>query len=330
MKYRTFPRTELTVSELGFGAWTLGTGWWGKIEDNDGISLIHKAYDLGINFFDTADTYAEGKSESLVGEALKDRRDKVIIATKFGYDIYNNPPREGHRERPQDFSPKFIRFALENNLKRLQTDYIDLYQLHNPRVEVIRRNEVFETLEKLREEGKIRYYGSALGPDIGWFEEGAASMERRHVHSLQIIYSILEQDPARQFFPIAKEEQVGLQVRVPHASELLTDKFSDVPTFAPGDHRSFRKKEWLEEGMKKVAEVKFLTKDGSITMGQAAIKFCLSQPMVVTVLPNLTTAEEIEEYTAACDGNYLSTLTMDRLSDLYDKNFYLEEKAPAG
>src|SRR5437867_3259344 len=140
MKYRTFPRTELTVSELGFGAWTLGTGWWGQIDDKDAIALIQKAYDLGINFFDTADTYAEGKSESLVGEALKDRRDKTIIATKFGYDIYNNPPREGHRERPQDFSPKFIRFALEQSLKRLQTDRIDIYQLHNPRVEAIRKD----------------------------------------------------------------------------------------------------------------------------------------------------------------------------------------------
>ena len=216
MKYRNLPRTDLLLSEVGFGVWTVATNWWGRIPEEMRRSLLEEALELGINFFDTADTYGEGYGEEVLAKFMGHRRHEMIIATKFGYDFYDTTtPRIGHQERPQKFEPEFIRFACEQSLRRLNTDYIDLYQLHNPRVPAIESDEVFETLEDLKHEGKIRFYGSALGPDIGWFEEGQLSMEERHVNSIQIIYSILEQDPAKDFFPIAAKEAVGLLSRVP-------------------------------------------------------------------------------------------------------------------
>ena len=176
MKYRNLGKTDLEVSEVGFGVWTVSTGWWGKIDERDGIALLDQALDLGINFFDTGDTYGLGYGEEILAKALGKKRNHIIIGTKFGYDFYTHVEREGHQERPQDFSPEFVRYACEQSLRRLNTDHIDLYQLHNPRLEAIESDDLFETLEALVEEGKIRYYGSALGPDIGWFEEGEASM----------------------------------------------------------------------------------------------------------------------------------------------------------
>jgi aryl-alcohol dehydrogenase-like predicted oxidoreductase len=202
----------------------------------------------------------------------------LILATKFGYDFYDKTvPREGHKERPQRFDREFVTFACEQSLRRLRTDYIDLYQIHNPRNTTLDQDELFETLEQLQFEGKIRYYGVALGPDIGWFEEGETAMRRRHVDSAQIIYSILEQEPARDFFPIAEEEQVGLLSRVPHASEVLTGRYIEPPKFDGSDHRSHRRLEWMNQALERVEAVKFLaSEDMDRTMSQAAIKFCLA------------------------------------------------------
>ena len=165
MKYRNLPRTDLLLSEVGFGVWTVATNWWGRIPEEMRRSLLEEALELGINFFDTADTYGEGYGEEVLAKFMGHRRHEMIIATKFGYDFYDTTtPRIGHQERPQKFEPEFIRFACEQSLRRLNTDYIDLYQLHNPRVPAIESDEVFETLEDLKHEGKIRFYGSALGP----------------------------------------------------------------------------------------------------------------------------------------------------------------------
>src|SRR3990172_10480840 len=131
MKYRTVENTDLQVSAVGFGLWTVSTTWWGIEDDAVGLGLLRQAYDLGVTLYDTADTYGQGKGETMLAEALGHVRDRIVIASKFGYDFYNNPPREGQRELPQDFSPRFVRFALEQSLKRLNTDYIDLYQAHN-------------------------------------------------------------------------------------------------------------------------------------------------------------------------------------------------------
>ena len=327
MKYRRLPRTDLNLSEVGFGVWTVATNWWGRIEESDRIRLLQESIDRGVNFFDTADTYGEGYGEEILAKALGKERNNIVIATKFGYDFYTNVEREGHTERPQKFEPEFIRYACEQSLKRLKTDYIDLYQLHNPRLAAIEDDEVFDTLDELVKEGKIRYYGSAIGPDIGWFEEGEASMRERNVSSVQIIYSILEQDPANRFFPISDEEEVGLLSRVPHASETLTDKFREPPEWDPSDHRSHRRHLWMVEAIKKADQVRFLAEETGRTMAQAAIKFCLAQPTIVTILPNITNSQELAEYCAAPEVPDLEQDECNYIYDLWDNSFYLEEPA---
>ena len=329
MKYRRLPRTDLDLSEVGFGLWTLGTDWWGKIEEQDKVLLLEKAVDLGINFFDTADTYGEGYGEEILAKALGHKRHNIIVATKFGYDFYNKIERIGHQERIQKFEPDFIRFACEQSLRRLKTDFIDIYQLHNPRIDTIEKDEVFAVLDDLVAEGKLRYYGSAIGPDIGWFEEGEASMRGRQVHSLQIIYSILEQEPARRFFPIAEDEQVGLISRVPHASEVLTGRYSEPPAFDPSDHRAHRKHDWMVQALKKVDQVKFLAEDTDRTLSQAAIKFCLAQGSIISVLPNITNAGDLTGYASATETPDLTDDENQQLDELWENGFYLEEASAA-
>ena len=329
MKYRHLPRTDIELSEIGFGLWTVATNWWGRIEESDGVRLLQKASNLGITFFDTADTYGTGYGEDILAKALGSQRHNIVIATKFGYDFYDSIERIGHKERTQRFEPDFIRFACEQSLKRLKTDYIDLYQLHNPRLDAIEKDEVFDLLETLVTEGKIRHYGSALGPDIGWFEEGEASMRERQVRSIQIIYSILEQEPARRFFPIAEEEQVGLLSRVPHASEVLAGRYAQPPTFDPGDHRAHRKQEWMAQALRKASQVEFLAQETDRTPAQAAIKFCLAQGTIVSVLPNFTNLDELLEYSSAVDTPDLTKDESERIDDLWAKDFYLAEASHA-
>jgi aryl-alcohol dehydrogenase-like predicted oxidoreductase len=323
----------MSVSEIGFGVWSVGSTWWGITDDAVGIKLLQQAYDLGINFFDNGDSYGDGKAERLQARALKQVRDKIIVATKFGYDFYNqsqDPERPGHKERPQDFSPAFVRKALEGSLERLETDYIDLYQLHNPRLSAIESDELFATLEDFKTEGKIRHYGVALGPDIGWEDEGLASMRARRVPSLQIIYSILEQDPARAFFPVAEECGIGLLSRVPHATGMLDGTYSPDTPFPANDHRSHRKQEWLEESMRKVAQVDFLYgPDAGRTIAQAAIQFVLSQPIIASVLPNITSEAELIQFAEAPDTPPLTQGERARLEDLYQTNFGLERQPVA-
>jgi len=330
MKYRQLPGTDLQLSEIGFGVWTVATNWWGNIPEEQRAELLENALELGVNFFDTADTYGEGYGEEILAKVLGYRRHEMVIATKFGYDFYDKTtPREGHQERPQKFDPEFVRFACEQSLRRLRTDYIDIYQLHNPKMDAVENDELFETLDELQREGKIRRYGAALGPDIGWFEEGELVMKERQVRSVQIIYSILEQDPAKAFFPIAQDQQVGLLSRVPHASEALTGRYTEAPTFAEGDHRSHRRVEWLREALRKVEQVKFLAgEDTGRTLSQAAIKFCLYQPTIVTVLPNFTNLEELRDYTGAVDAPDLTDREQSLLDELWENDFQLEEAVP--
>src|SRR3990172_3128068 len=331
MKYRKLGNTGLQLSTVGFGLWTVSTSWWGVDDDRQGIDLLRRAYDLGVTFFDTADTYGNGKGETMLAEALGQVRDRIVIGTKFGYDWYSHGrERTGHKELPQDFPPPFVRRACEESLRRLNTDRIDIYQLHNPRLPAVQSDELFATLEDLKAEGKVRHYGVALGPDIGWEEEGVAAMRQRRVPSVQIIYSILEQDPARAFFPLAEEHATGLLSRVPHASGLLDGTYYPGMTFEGGDHRAHRKQEWLESSLRKVEQVGFLYGDGTgRTIGQAAIQFVLSQPTVASVVPNITNEAQLREFAAAVDTPPLSDDELARIADLCDLPFHLEEAAAA-
>jgi aryl-alcohol dehydrogenase-like predicted oxidoreductase len=330
MKYRKLGTTDLNVSEVAFGVWSVSTGWWGKVDKDDAIKLLQAAVGAGVTLFDTADTYAEGYGETILHDALGKKRHEIVIGTKFGYDIH--APRSGEqKERPQRWDPEFIRAACEESLKRLGTDYIDLYQLHNPRVETIREDEVFGTLDELVKEGKIRHYGAAIGPDIGWRAEANAAMDERHVQSLQIIYSIIEQQPARDFFERAHENNTGLLARVPHASEILTDEFADKMKveFDPSDHRAHRKREWLDTAFQKRERVLFIAQETNRTLAQAAIQFCLTEPNIAAVLPNIVRRDQLDEFTA---GTEVPPITADELAELnrlYDEEFAsLEEIQP--
>ena len=325
MKYRKFGTTDLNVSEVGFGVWTVSTNWWGKIEEPEAINLLVKAFDLGVNFFDTGDTYGLGYGEEILAKAFKKHRHQIIIATKFGYDFYAHTSREGHAERPQNWEPNYVRYACEQSLRRLQTDYIDLYQLHNPKMDAIENDELFETLDELVKEGKIRNYGFAIGPDIGWYEEGEAAIKERHAVAMQIIYSILEQDPSREWFPMAEEEKTGLVTRVPHASGMLDGTYDKDTVFDPGDHRAHRKQEWLDTTLKKVEQLQFLTDNMDSTIGQIAIKFALSGPMVASVLPNLTNLPQLEEFTATSETEDIPEEFLERIEELYDNEFRADE-----
>ncbi len=321
MNFRKLGETDLSVSEVGFGVWTVGTTWWGRIEESDGVALLVRAYDLGVNLFDTADTYGDGYGEEVLAKALRRKRNDIVIGTKFGYDFYANPRREGHKERPQRWDAEFVRHACEQSLRRLKTDHIDLYQLHNPRIEAVRMDDLFETLEALVTEGKIRYYGVALGPDIGWFEEGEASMRERRVPALQIIYSLLEQEPARSFLPIAEEEGTGILTRVPHASGLLDGTYTVDTRFDPSDHRSHRKREWLNEGLRKVERLSFLSDELPSSIGQTAIRFALSGANVASVLPNITSPAQLEEFAAASDMEDIPEDLVRRAHEVHDDGF---------
>ena len=178
MRYRKLANTDVTLSEVGFGVWTVSAGWWGEFSDDQAADLLRRALDLGVTFFDTGDTYGNGRGETILAKAFKGRRDQIVIGTKFGYDFYTNPDlNRGQRERPHDWSPKFVRFALEQSLKRLETDYIDLWMLHNPRMDAIQKDDLFALLEQLKAEGKIRAYGASLGPAIGGTEHGDEALE---------------------------------------------------------------------------------------------------------------------------------------------------------
>jgi len=329
VKFQRLGTTDLEVSEVGFGVWTVGTAWWGKIDESDGVDLLVKAFDLGVNLFDTADTYGDGYGEEILAKALRRQRNDLVIGTKFGYDFYANVLRDGHKERPQKWDPEFVRYACEQSLRRLKTDYIDLYQIHNPRLETIERDDLFETLEALVEVGKIRYYGVALGPDIGWFEEGEASMRTRNVPALQMIYSILEQEPARRFLPIAEEQGTGLLTRVPHASGMLDGTYTKDTKFDPSDHRSHRKQEWLDESLEKVGKLEFLTENLPATIGQIAIKFAMSGSNVASVLPNITNIPQLEEFAAAPETEDIPEELIRRAHELYDNDFELVRSSEA-
>ncbi|MGH2403649.1 MAG: aldo/keto reductase [bacterium] len=328
MKHRTIGNTGISVSTVGFGLWTISTGWWGIEDDQRGINLLREAYDAGVTFFDTADTYGNGKGETILAEALGEVRDRIVIATKFGYDFYNyGDKRDGHKEIPQDFSPDYVRYACEESLKRLRTDHIDVYQIHNPRMAAVRSDELFDTLETLQAEGKIRSYGAALGPAIGWEQEGVALMRDRSIGSLQIIHNLLEQDPGRRFLEVAAENGVGVLVRVPHSSGLLEGKYTAETTFPPSDHRSHRPREWLTEGLQKLEMLSFLTEGGERSIGQAAIQWLLASGGIASVLPNIYDAEQLREFTSAPDTPDLTEQELARIADLYARNFDLEAAA---
>ncbi|HEX2557846.1 MAG TPA: aldo/keto reductase [Nitrososphaera sp.] len=324
MKYRTLGKSGIKVSEIGFGAWTIGLDWWGKkIDDNEAIRMLKRAYDLGINFYETADMYGKGKSEKLMAQAFKDMRNEVVYSTQWGYDMYT-AEQVGHSELPQKHDPEFLQFALNQSLDRLQTDYVDVYSLHNPKMGAIRSDELFMALDDLVKKGTIRSHGVALGPAIGWKDEGLEAIEKRNITCLQTVYNILEQDPGRDFIRAAERHNVGIMVRVPDASGLLTGKVTADTKFDKNDHRSFRKQEFIAEALQKIENMKPVATSKGWNVTELAIKFILSQKQISVVLPTMISTEEIEMFASLSDGSYLDTSEASRVEQMYENNFYVQ------
>jgi len=332
MQYRNFGTTDLKASVVGFGVWTVSTRMWGVTDEAIRLRLLHRAFELGVTFYDTADVYGDGLGETILQQALGAHRSEITIATKFGYDFYAAPGEQpGQKERPHDWSPAYVKRACEESLKRLGTDYIDLYQLHNPRVEALALDDLFATLEELKLEGKIRHYGAALGPaiDIRQAEEGATAFRTRKMASVQIIYNLLEQMLGPDVFAAAHAVGGGVMCRVPHASGLLEGSYTADTEFAPGDHRNFRvstnekRKAWLEDGLKKIEQLDFLIKGTGRTLGQAALQWLWAEPLLATALPNIYDEKQLEELCAAPDVQPLTAGEMAQVQDLYARNFGL-------
>ncbi len=335
MQTRTLRGTDLEVSVVGFGVWTVATKMWGITDEAFGARLLRSALDHGITFFDTADVYGDGRGETMLAEVLGGRRDEIAIATKFGYDFYNHPGVQANqRERPHDWSPKFVRFALENSLKRLDTDRIELYQLHNPRLDALQSDDLFETLEALKAEGKIRAYAAALGPALKpdrQIEEGLYCLRERKA-GVQIIYNLLEQMLGEVLCPVADRENVSIFVRVPHASDMLLGHIQEDTVFAKDDHRAHRvsneemKHKWQTEGILKVEKLSFLTEPRGRTLGQMAVQFLLHEPSVTSIFPNIYDEALIEELAYAPETPPFSEDEYRRVRELYTNNFFLQQK----
>jgi aryl-alcohol dehydrogenase-like predicted oxidoreductase len=330
MQYREIRGTGIRVSTVGFGVWTVGTTWWGVKERQTGIDLLRRAFDQGVTFYDTADAYDHGNAETILKEALGEHRDELVIATKFGYDIYNYPESQGQQERPHDWSPAYMRKALEGSLKRLGTDHIDLYQLHNPRIEAIRNDDLWAELDKAKSEGLIRHVGTALGPaiDVRQIGEAVETITLRGA-TPQIIYNFLEQDLGRGVIPTAEAKSASIVVRVPHSSGLLDGTVKKETEFAPGDHRHWRvttnerRRMWLEDGLRKVERFEYMT-GPQRSIGQLALQFILHEPAIASILPNIYEADGLDDFCSYDKATPLTEEEYNTLQALYERNFDLE------
>lgn len=330
MQYRTIPGTDLRVSLLAFGNFPFGTNWWGEFTDEQGVTMQNQAYDLGVNFFDTAPTYGNGRSEKLLAQTIRYAgRDNLVVSTKFGYDIYVDPGDEkSHREKKQDFSAKFIRYDLEQSLRRLDIDCIDLYQAHNVRLNHY-TDEFVETMHRLTEEGKIHYWGAALGPAIGWREEGDRAFADLDAATVQTVFNMYEQDPGRPICELAHQRgKGGVISRVPTNSGILDEEFkSDRHQFPESDHRKFRDRNWLVYGLKKNEVIRSMAQQLGVSLRQFAVKWLASQPALVSIEPNLLSLSDVEEFVAVCDGATLPKAMLDRIDELYTDDFGLGDDA---
>lgn len=316
MKYREFGNTGITVSEIGFGAWAIGGNEhgnsYGATDDKVSLSAIERALDLGCNFFDTADVYGFGRSEELLGRALKTRRDKVVIATKVGADFYGGSGR-------QNFSRPYIQYALEKSLSRLKTDYIDVYQLHNPAVKLMELPETFEIFEELKREGKVRAWGISIFDPV----EGLVALKTARPDSLQLVYNLFSRKPADELLPSAHQCGCAIIAREPLANGFLTAKYDVDCIFAPGDIRRDWPRQYINARIIAAERLKARMKGSNLSPAQLALKFVLLSEAVSVVIPGAKTAEQAEENLTASDLPALSQSDLTLLQELQKTNFGL-------
>ncbi len=330
MQYRQLGKTDIQLSVIGFGVWTITTGWWGKYTEDEAVSLLRAAYDAGITFFNTGNVYGpDGYGEKVVAKALAEYRDNVVVATTFGYDV--DAPRDGkyggHSERPHDWSAENIKRSLERSLENLGTDSIDIWQLHNPRMDALQNDELWNLLYDVRSQGMVKAIGPSIGPAIGWRDEGLFALEERDIDFFHHIYNLLEQEPGRDFIEAASEREIGLLTRVPHSSGMLEGKYTKETVFDDNDHRAHRTKEWLEEGLQKIDNLQFLleNRDGNATLGQVALKWILADPANTSIQPNIYNVEQIREFSGAPDIDEFDADELGEVDLLYSTNFGIDK-----
>ena len=317
MNYRELGRTGWRVSTVSFGAWAIGAAW-GTVDPRDSLRALHRAVDLGVNFFDTADVYGDGHSERLLAQLKRERDEEIIVATKAGRRL---DPHIADGYNAENLS-RFI----ERSLKNLAVEALDLVQLHCPPTEVYYRPEVFAALDDLVKQGKVRYYGVS----VEHVEEALKAIEFPNVQSVQIIFNIFRQRPADLLFNEAKRRHVGILARLPLSSGMLTGKLNAQSQFAPDDHRAFnRHGEAFDRGetfsgvdyqvgLQTVEELRALLPAG-MSLTQFALRWILMHEAVTCAIPGAKRPEQVEENMSASDLPPLSMEVMQRVKDLYEE-----------
>jgi aryl-alcohol dehydrogenase-like predicted oxidoreductase len=318
MQYRTLGRTGWNVSDIGFGAWAIG-GSWGNVDDTESMATLHRALDLGVNFFDTADVYGDGRSERLLARLRRDRRDPFYVVTKAGRRL-NPHVADGYNKAN-------LTAFIERSLQNLQTDTIDLVQLHCPPTDVYYRPEVFAALDDMVKAGKLRHYGVS----VERVEEALKAIEYPGVQSVQIIFNIFRQRPADLFFARAQERKVGILARLPLSSGALTGKITRSSQFAADDHRAFnREGASFDKGetfsgldfdlqLTLVDTIKPLV-PADMSLAQMALRWILDHPAVTTAIPGGRRPAQIEENARASDLAPLSKTLHHQLHELYARS----------
>lgn len=299
MKYRVLGRTGEKISEIGFGAWAIGESWWGSQPENESIKALHKALDLGVNFIDTAAGYGDGKSEKIIAQVLKERKERILVATK-------TPPADGpwpptpFCKAKDRYSEKYIHENVEQRLRNLKSDCIDVLQLHTWTRAWNKNPEPLDILKKLQAEGKIKYIGIST-PE---HDQNCVIdlMRRGYLDTVQVIYNIFEQEPAAELLPVAVEHNVGIIVRVVFDEGILTGKYASNTKFPRDDFRSrYFAGDRLERAVKRVQAIKNEIEGTDLSMPQLAIKFALANTAVSTVIPGIRNVYQAKANTAVSD-----------------------------
>lgn len=322
MKYRELGRTGWQVSEISFGSWAIGS-MWGSVDEKESMAALHAALDVGINFFDTADVYGDGRSERLLGRLRKERKEPFYIATKAGRRLPAQTPECYNRENLTRF--------VEDSLRNLQMDCVDIVQLHCPPNKVYYTPETFEALEGLVKAGKTRHYGVS----VRTCEEGLKALEYPGLQSVQIIFNMFRHRPAELFFPEAKRRRVGILARVPLASGMLTGRMTRGTTFAQDDHRSFNREGAKFDkgetfsgveynlGLDIVIQFRPLVPEGA-TMAQFALRWILMFDAVTCAIPGGKRPSQVEDNAHASDLPLLGDKVMRKVSEIYDTRLRAE------
>lgn len=321
MKYRNLGNSGLVVSEIGFGAWgigglTRGATSYGSVSDSESRKALKLAYDNGITFYDTAGVYGYGHSEELIGETLRSVRKNIVIATKVGFSDHN---------KPQDFSSKNIRRSLEESLIRLKTEYIDLYQLHSPAIEIVRENEkIIETLRSLKREGKILAFGISVKTPA----DSITASNELGFECVQVNFNMIDQRIIENgFLGTALDRGIGVIARTPLCFGFLTGKYSNIK-FDSRDHRSSWPVEQLDLWSGAPKLFAHINKDKDRNLAQLALQFCLSSAAVSTVIPGMITRNDVIENIKTSNLPALSPEELKEIERIYGKNqFFIKPKA---